>query len=208
VNGGHGFLQHHFTIHYSQFTLVNPMKRILLSGPAVEPVSLAEAKAHLRLDADDEDDLVGALVVAARVAVETEIRRVVIEQSWRAFVETWPEGGIELPIQPALAVDAVRAVDAAGATTLLDVGDYDFDIADGSLQLVNPASGAVSYEVDFSAGYGAAGSDVPQPLRQAILLLVAHWYEHRSAVTDGDDATATPLGVRALVAPYRRMTLC
>lgn len=184
------------------------MKRILLVGPAVEPVSLAEAKAHLRLDADDEDNLIGALIVAARVSVETDIRRVTIEQSWRAFVETWPDAGIELPVQPALSVDAVRAVDAESATTLLDAEDTNFDIADGSLQLVNPASGAVSYEVDFTAGYGAAGSDVPQPLRQAILLLVAHWYEHRSAVADADDATATPLGVRALVAPYRRMTLC
>jgi uncharacterized phiE125 gp8 family phage protein len=184
------------------------MKRILLAGPAVEPVSLAEAKAHLRLDADDEDDLIGALIVAARVAVEMQIRRVLIEQSWRAFVETWPAAGIELPIQPALSVEAVRAVDAEGATTLLDAGDTDFDIADGSLQLVNPANGAASYEVDFTAGYGAAGVDVPQPLRQAILLIVTHWYEHRSAVADGDSAAATPLGVRALVAPYRRMALC
>ena len=63
------------------------MKRILLEGPAVEPVLLAEAKAHLRIDGDDEDDLIGALIAAARVAVETEIRRVLIAQSWRAILE-------------------------------------------------------------------------------------------------------------------------
>ena len=101
------------------------MKRILLEGPAVEPVLLAEAKAHLRLDSDDEDDLVGALIAAARVAVETEIRRVLIAQRWRAIVETWPADGLILPIVPALSVEAVRAIDSAGAATVLDGDDYD-----------------------------------------------------------------------------------
>ena len=51
------------------------MKCMLLAGPAMEPVLLAEMKAHLRLDGTAEDDLLGALIAAARVAVETEIRR-------------------------------------------------------------------------------------------------------------------------------------
>jgi uncharacterized phiE125 gp8 family phage protein len=154
------------------------MKRMLIEGPAVEPVSLAEVKAHLRVDTDDEDDVIGALAVAARVAIETEIRRVMIEQTWRAFVETWPEAGVTLPVQPALSVETVRAVDAAGGAVPLDAEDYAFDAADGSVALISPAAGAASYEIDFLAGYGAAGDAVPQPLRQAILMLAAHWFEH------------------------------
>jgi len=184
------------------------MKRILLQGPPVEPVSLAEAKAHLRIDTTDEDDLIGALIVAARVAAETEIRRVMIEQSWRAIVETWPQAGLELPVQPALAIDAVRAIDDDDVATTLDTADYEFEIADGSITLVNPVTGTDHYEIDFTAGYGAAGDDVPQPLRQAILMLVTHWYEHRSAVGDTGVTAATPLGYRELLAPYRRMALC
>src|SRR5882724_2855783 len=95
------------------------MKRILLDGPAVEPVLLAEVKALLRLDGNDEDDLIGALIAAARVAVETEIRRVLIAQSWRAIVESLPPGGVMLPIVPALSVEAVRAIDSTGAATVL-----------------------------------------------------------------------------------------
>ena len=73
---------------------------------------------------------------------------------------------------------------------------------------IDRVTSAVRYEIDFTAGYGSSGVDVPQPLRQAIRLLVTHWYENRSAVVLGDDASATPLGYRELVAPYRRMALC
>jgi uncharacterized phiE125 gp8 family phage protein len=184
------------------------MNRILLEGPAVEPVLLAEAKAHLRLDGSAEDDLVGALIAAARVAVEMEIRRVLIEQRWRALVERWPSTGVILPVSPAIGVDEVRAIDRDGAATVLASEDYEFEAADGSVLLLEPVPEAVCYEIDFSAGYGSSGLDVPQPLRHAIRLLVTHWYEHRSAVIMGDAATAAPLGWRELVAPYRRMLLC
>jgi uncharacterized phiE125 gp8 family phage protein len=183
------------------------MKRILLEGPAVEPVLVAEAKAHLRLDGGAEDDLVGALIVAARVMVESEIRRVLITQSWRAIVEGWPEEGLMLPVTPAIGVDELRAIDADGAATVLDPENYEFDVADGSVA-IDPVAGADRYEIDFFAGYGASGVDVPQPLRQAIRLLVTHWYEHRSATIMGDTSAATPLGYRELVAPYRRIALC
>ena len=183
------------------------MKRILLEGPAVEPVLLPEAKAHLRLDGDAEDDLLGALIAAARVAVETEIRRVLIAQSWRAVVDEWPEDGIILPVVPAISVEEVRALDSEGAATVLDSEEYEFDAADGSVVL-DPVSGAARYEIDFTAGYGTSGVDVPQPLRQAIRLLVTHWYEHRSAVVLSDREGALPLGYRELVAPYRRLALC
>ena len=184
------------------------MKRMLLEGPAVEPVLLAEAKAHLRLDGEAEDDLVGALIVAARVAVETEIRRVLIAQTWRAVVDEWPLDGLALPVVPALSVEVVRAIDDEGAATELDEGDYEFDPMDGSVRLLDPSPQAAGYEIDFTAGYGESGLDVPQPLRLAIRLLVTHWYEHRSAVVMGDASAATPLGYRELVAPYRRLALC
>jgi len=183
------------------------MKRLLLEGPAVEPVLLTEAKAHLRLDTDDEDDLLGALIVAARVQVESELRRVLIAQSWRAILDAWPADGVILPVLPVISVDAVRTIDADDIATELGSESYEFDPADFSVTL-DPVAGAVRYEVDFTAGYGTSGVDVPQPLRQAIRLLVTHWYEHRSAVADDDATAATPLGYRELVAPYRKLALC
>ncbi len=108
---------------------------------------------------------------------------------------------------PVISVDAVRAIDSEGDAITLDTGEYEFDAADFSVT-IDPITGAESYEIDFTAGYGTSGVDVPQPLRQAIRLLVTHWYENRAAVSFDDTPTATPLGYRELVQPYRRMTLC
>ena len=179
------------------------MKRMLLEGPAVEPVLLAEAKAHLRLDGDAEDDLVGALIAAARVAVETEIRRVLIAQTWRAD-------------RRRLAARRLCAAGRAGALGRGGARDRRRRRGDRSstrrttssirptarVRLLDPVAGAVRYEIDFTAGYGASGLDVPQPLRQAIRLLVTHWYENRSAVVarrrSGGDAARLSRAGRAL----------
>lgn len=184
------------------------MQRILLEGPALEPVSLDEAKAHLRLDGDDENNLVGALIAAARVAVETEIRRVLIAQSWRAAFDHWPAPGIMLPVGPLIDVEAVRAFDRSGTATTLGEADYEVRSAEGAVLLFRHVPEAARYEIDFTAGYGASGLDVPQPLRQAVRMLVAHWYENRGAVVMGETWTATPFGYREMVAPYRRLQLC
>jgi uncharacterized phiE125 gp8 family phage protein len=184
------------------------MKRILLEGPAFEPVLLAEAKSHLRLDGDAEDTLVAALIAAARVAVEVDIRRVLIAQRWRAVVESWPRDGIVLPVGPLLSVEGVRVIDGAGAVTLLGKADYHSEPTDGSVRLFASVPAAARTEIDFTAGYGMSGPDVPAPLRQAIRMLLTHWYEHRSCVVMGETSTATPHGFRELVTPYRRLALC
>ena len=140
--------------------------------------------------------------------METEIRRVLIAQTWRAILDEVPADRVVLPVAPVLSVDAVRALNGAGVPALLTVADYSFQAADGSLRITGAPPGAVSIEVDFTAGYGTSAAEIPQPLRQAIRMLVTHWFEHRSAVTLGDAAAATPAGYRELLAPYRRMALC
>lgn len=184
------------------------MRRILLAGPGVEPVPLAEMKSYLRLDGSAEDDLVGSLIAAARVAVESAIRSVLIAQSWRADLDDWPASGAVLPIPPVLTVDAVRAIDVGGSATTLAGSATEFDAVTGTVRLLQPRPDAIRYDIDFTAGYGAVPADVPAPLRQAIRLLVAHWYENRSAIAIGEPAATLPLAYSELIAPYRRLTLC
>ena len=191
------------------------MTKTLLSGPAVEPVSLADAKAHLRLDTTDEDLVVGAMIGASRVAVETDIRQVLIAQQWRVSNTAWPtDRRIDLPVLPLISVDAVRALDAEDNPTAVPATDFSVEPEAGIVTInagaaaLAPTLSAGGYEIDFTAGFGVASTDVPHALRQAILMLVTHWFEHRSAITIGEALVATPQGVHALIAPYRRMSLC
>jgi uncharacterized phiE125 gp8 family phage protein len=102
----------------------------------------------------------------------------------------------------------VRVIDSTGAVALLGEADYQAEPADGSVRLFAFVPAEARIEIDYTAGYGTSGSDVPQPLRQAMRMLVTHWYEHRSCVVMGETSTATPHGFRELVTPYRRLGLC
>ncbi|MBX3508920.1 MAG: head-tail connector protein [Parvibaculum sp.] len=183
----------------------------LIAPPAEEPVTLAEARAHLRLDAAEEDALLQALVTAARTALEAETRRAFITQQWRLTLDDWPSRPIELPLAPVAEVTAVKVALLSGAMLAIDPAFYEVDAKGEPPRLAAkrgqawpmPATRLAGIEVEFTAGYGDAAA-VPQPLKQALLLLVAHWFENRAPVGGGREL---PLTVSALVAPYRRMRL-
>jgi uncharacterized phiE125 gp8 family phage protein len=109
----------------------------------------------------------------------------------------------------------VRLYDEAGATTTLDPATYLLDgagapprlVRHGALVWPKPGRIANGIEVAFTAGYGTAAADVPSPIRQAILILIAHWYEHRSPLEEGAAAQPVPDMVSELLAPFRTVRL-
>lgn len=189
------------------------MRLSVLTPPAEEPVSLAEAKAHLRLEISDDDAVVARLIKAARQRCEGEIARSFVTTGWRLKLDgfpsllrfpssrpssRWLERGtywgyllpIEIPRADLLAVSAVSYVNTLGVTTTLSPTLY--TVSAGAPGAVYPAYGTRwpatraqpdALTVDFTAGYGTASS-VPECLKEAILLLVGHLYEHREATTD------------------------
>lgn len=189
------------------------MTAALISGPATEPVSLADAKAHLRVDGTAEDELIAAAIVAARTHVESETRRKLIAQSWRVYLDEWPSGrAIELPILPLISVEGVTLYDIVGAAHVLDADDYRVDAARQPPRIVAKLKPAVALydngiEIDVTAGYGVTSLAVPAPLRHAVMMLVSHWFEHRGAVGFDQAGDVAPLGFEALVAPYRVRSL-
>jgi uncharacterized phiE125 gp8 family phage protein len=191
------------------------MSAILLTPPALEPVSLADAKLFLRVEHDDDDDVIAALVAAARVQVEAQTRRALIGQTWRLVRDVWPAAG-RLPIMPVplQQVTAIRVFDADGAPHVLDAADFDVDTASAPAVLAfargaprTPGKLAAGIEVDITAGYGDAPDDVPPPLRQAIRMLTAHWYENRGVIAASGEVASMPASVASLIAPFRVLSL-
>ncbi|MEK8122401.1 hypothetical protein WOB59_04725 [Methylocystis sp. IM4] len=92
------------------------MRPVLIGAPATEPVSLTEMKAWLREDGSEEDQLIQALVVSARMTLEAYTRRFFVTQSWRVMLDTWPRGSLlRLPFSPFQAVSAIRVYDPGGS---------------------------------------------------------------------------------------------
>jgi uncharacterized phiE125 gp8 family phage protein len=187
----------------------------LTTAPAAEPISLGEAKAHLRIDADDEDALLTALIVAARMFVEKTLGVALMTQGWSYLFDFWPSAGcITLPLLPVQSVSAVKVHDDAGGTITLDAASYIVDVPSEPARLVlkgavPPAAARTlnAFEIAFTAGYGDEADDVPGPVRQALKLLVAHWFERREPVVLGLGAQEVPTTVAALLLPYRRVRL-
>jgi uncharacterized phiE125 gp8 family phage protein len=186
------------------------MALVMTSAPALEPVTVAEAKAHLRVDGEAEDTLIASLILTSRLHIETAVGLALITQSWRLQLDRWPDGrDVELPLRPLQSVDEVRLIDAAGDPTIITASQYLVDVASMLPRLVRrsalpqPGQEARGIEIDITAGYGDAAGDVPAPLRQALLLLVAHWYEHRDPIEIGADDMAVPSVVSELLAPFK-----
>ena len=187
------------------------MTSYLLAGPATEPVSLAEAKAWLKLDGDDEDALVGTLIAAARLHVESATGRALIAQSWRLVLDAWPEDRVvRLPVSPLISLTSITAYDGDGDAHAVSLDGIDA----GRAGLLLPASidapvlrehGGIA--IDYVAGYGEEAEAVPVALKQALQLLMAYWFEHRDTVFGIGEGPAVPMGFAALIAPYRVVRL-
>lgn len=188
------------------------MPSILLTAPALEPISLAEAKAFLRVEHDDDDDVIAALAAGARIYVEAQTRRALITQGWRLTRDAWPPTGrIAVRPGPLQSLDAARVYGGDGEPIELDVAGFFPDMAGCELVFApwvmpQPGRAAAGIALDVTLGYGDAAIDVPEPLRQAIRLLLGHWYENRGLVSPGTTA-ALPVTVAALLSPYRMVSL-
>jgi uncharacterized phiE125 gp8 family phage protein len=189
------------------------MPAILLIEPAIEPLSLAEAKAFLRVETDDDDALISALIAAARLHVESQTQLALITQRWRMVFDCWPRHGrIAVRPAPLKAVDAARVFDAGGHAHPIDMQAFVPDLGASMLAFMPwsvPVTTriAAGIEIDVTVGFGDAAADVPEPLRQAIRLLVAHWYDNRGLIAADRESAVMPASAAALIAPYRVVSL-
>lgn len=198
------------------------MSLTLTGAPAAEPVSLGEAKAFLRVAHAEEDQLISDLLRSAREHVEAATGLALITQSWRETLDVWPPRrvsacgqAVRLRRRPLISVEALRLYDRGGAAQLVDPAEYRVEpgepgrlIALLPFTLPTPERLAGGIEIDFTAGFGPAASDVPAPLREAILQLTAARYggvERAETARRGEDGL--PAAVERLMSPWRRLSV-
>lgn len=183
------------------------MTLTLLAPPSAEPVSLAEAKGHLRVTFDAEDALIGRLITAARQRIEAELGLSLIETRWREQRDRWPaegDGVIELARGPLLIVEAVERAVVGGVfapvSFTAEPGSRPGRVSVAVPPWTAVRSGGV-LRVDYRAGFGPLAADVPEPLRQAVLAVVADAFERRG------EPPASLAVAEAWLAPWRRLRL-
>lgn len=185
------------------------MKVELTSAPAVEPISTAEAKLFLRVDHTTDDTLIASLIKAARRSCELFQNRVYITQTWKLYLDEFPEKEIRLPFSPVQSVSSVTYVDADGDTQTLSASTYQVD-AKGVKPSIYLAPDTLTWPttqtdkinavtVTFVAGYGAAGSDVPEHIRAAIQLVLGDLYQNRENTVIGNITNELPNGAKHLL---------
>ena len=183
-------------------------------APAATPVSLIEAKAHLRVEVDAEDALITSLVQAATDHLDGYtglLGRALVTQTWRQDFNDFT-CKMRLPVKPVASIASVTYYDGENQQQTLSTDSYELLTDAGGPYIARKAdeawpstkNRAAAVSVTFVAGSSAA--DVPAPIKAAILLLVGHLYHNREAVSSVD-LTAVPMAVDALIAPYRRQTL-
>lgn len=192
------------------------MPLILTAGPTAEPVTVDEVKDHLRIEHSLEDTLIASLIFAARTYVERVLDLALITQSWSLFLDAWPEDClIDIPLGPVQAISSVRVHGWRGDAAELPESSWSLDKASRPARLElrqgmawpAPMRRANGIEIAFTAGFGDGRASVPAPIRQAIFLLVAHWYEVREPVLLERERLEAPLTVAALLQPYRQPRL-
>jgi uncharacterized phiE125 gp8 family phage protein len=178
--------------------------------PVVEPVSLSDAKTHLRVDTESDDDQILALISAAREWCENYTQRTFVHTQWTMTFDTFP-WEIELPRPPVAVASGNTATTITyamegGGTATLATSEYRVDRTSepGVIRTVYAGTWPShlldrnSISVTWWGGYGEDGTKVPKVVRAAILMLVAYWYERRLAA-DQVAATAVPFGVSSML---------
>lgn len=178
-----------------------------VAAPTAEPVSLDRAKAHLRVDHADDDAVISIIIQAARAHLEKACG---VRFASRASVSLKCDGFADfdrLPEVPVTSVSAVSYVDTDGTTQTLSTNVYELraDGIDAAIILKSGQSWPSTQDgsritVTATLGYSSA----PEDMVLAMLLLISHLYDNRSAVAIGEAAAELPFSVNALICNHRR----
>jgi uncharacterized phiE125 gp8 family phage protein len=170
-----------------QFSLVQ------VTGPAVTPISLAEAKAQMRVESSDDDAIIQRLIASAVAFVDAQgaLGKAMITQTWGQWLSPNP-GTVYLSLGPVQSVSAIKYYDVDGALQTATLADFNVFGTPNRIS-VSPKAGRAwpvtqmrddAIKIEYIIGYGSSSTSVPETVRHALMMLVAHWYDMRETATE------------------------
>ncbi|MFC0245234.1 phage head-tail connector protein [Falsochrobactrum ovis] len=188
------------------------MAMFLVTPPALEPVTIADARAFLKISTDSEDEILGRLLKTARELVEAETGLAFIDQTWRLRVDRWPRSGrVALFKYPVKSIVSVVAYMPDG--TAVNFQPEDFLLQHGRrpqrvyMPQYQDARSVIGLEIDFEAGFGESGAEMPDTLKHAVLSLTAHLFETRAVAPIPGASTTFPPLIDRMVDSWRRVSI-
>jgi uncharacterized phiE125 gp8 family phage protein len=189
----------------------------VVTAPSIEPLTLAEAKLHLRVDFTDDDALITMLIAAARQYAEQRTARSFITTVWKYVADSFPGVGVMgvpwgreyshpgnailLEKGQVQSIDSIQYLDMSGTLQTVATSLYTSDLT-GSLARIAPKFGQIwpitlpqlgAVTVNFTAGYGATAASVPEGLKAWLKLRIGALYENREEVVAGRSITVSPM---------------
>ena len=188
------------------------MPLILTTPPSAEPLSLADAKAQLRIYHTDDDTFISTLITTARRLIEQRYDLCLLQQNWSMFFDAWPDDGIfKVPLAPLFGVTDIKTYSDDDVAVTIDPAHYYMDLASMPARVVlrrgrvfpPPGRKINGIEVKIVTGFGATANAVPAEIKQALLMAISDWYANR-----GDQANGRlPIGAVQLLKSYRNVRL-
>ena len=181
------------------------MRVVTTVPPAVEPVTVDEAKAWARINTPDDDQIVSDLITAVRMQVEADLGRALITQTKVLYLNDFSDlsSPINLPYPPLQSIVSVRYVDMMGDLTTIDAGTYSYTAGSTPGRVWVPIGSYWPYvlpnddavQIAYTCGYGDTAADVPMSIRMAMRTLIAANYMYRSGIIfgQGGQFLSTPM---------------
>lgn len=190
----------------------------IITAPTVEPLSLTEARLHVRATSTAEDTLITSLIKTTRQLAENFTNRALASATFELIMDKFP-CKIELPMAPVESVTSIKYKDSDNVETTWASSEYIFYNSEPAVVIpaysksfpsFNPYPiGAV--KIRFVAGYKTTGTDpnllIPEAIKQAMLLTIGSLYENREDIIVGTIVAKLPLSAQALLYPYRIWSL-
>ena len=174
----------------------------------IEPISLADVKNYLRTIPDDtseDDGIIRPLMTAAHEFIENATGRALAVQTLQVTLPSFPSTPIRLPRTPFIDVVSVTYTTVDGETHIVDANNYYVGGNDGTIYFPSPPTDELfpidPVKITYRCGY----ESMPFPLRQAVLMVIGHWYVNREGVQIGSriNEVAADFALQNIIHQYR-----